>query len=356
MRCVGRQFVVARRIGKLLLLDMDDGGVLGLRFGMTGRLVLDDRAGVDDLQYASSRRDAAWDRFIVHFDDGGSLRINDARRLGGVELDPDEARLGADAASITPGQLTAALDHSTAPLKARLMDQHRVAGLGNLLVDEVLWRAGLDPARPAGSLDSVERRRLHRHLRRTVDDLLTIGGSHLGRLQVGAGSRWPLPEGRRRARAPNGRRPHDLLMSRSTSGSRRTVRSCTRSRRWPSSKRCSPICSRPSTTTTGPDRLDVTDGRSPTSSLHLAQTNEMAIGSAQGRFTDALAILTEGVEAAGNVDDGADLMVRHERGVPVTALLDRWQRSADTLVGALHERRIRTSESTGWRDSCRSAP
>jgi uncharacterized protein (TIGR03084 family) len=77
--------------------------------------------------------------------------------------------------------------------------------------------------------------------------------------------------------------------------------------------------------------------------LHLAQTNEMAIGSAQGRFTDALTVLTKGVEAAGNVDDGADLMVRHERGMPVTALLDRWQRSADTLVAALtsvdpHER------------------
>jgi formamidopyrimidine-DNA glycosylase len=206
---VGREFVRARRIGKLLLLDMDDGGVLGLRFGMTGRLVLDDRAGVDDLQYASSRRDAAWDRFIVRFDDGGSLRINDARRLGGVELDPDEARLGADAASITPGQLTAALDHSTAPLKARLMDQHRVAGLGNLLVDEVLWRAGLDPARPAGSLDSVERRRLHRHLRRTVDDLLTDGGSHLGRLQV--------------ARVRGGRCPRDgAELERRTVGGRTT--------------------------------------------------------------------------------------------------------------------------------------
>jgi uncharacterized protein (TIGR03084 family) len=69
--------------------------------------------------------------------------------------------------------------------------------------------------------------------------------------------------------------------------------------------------------------------------LHLAQTNEMAIGSAQGRFTDALAVLTNGVDTAGNVDDGADLMVRHERGLPVAALLDRWQQSADGLIAAL---------------------
>jgi formamidopyrimidine-DNA glycosylase len=206
---LGRQFVSARRIGKLLLLDMDDGAVLGLRFGMTGRLVLDHRAGIDDLQYASTKREPAWDRFTVRFDDGGDLRVNDARRLGGVELDPDEARLGTDAASITPAQLTAALDHSTAPLKARLMDQHRVAGLGNLLVDEVLWRAGLDPARPAGSLDPAERKRLHRHLRRTIDDLLVEGGSHLGRLQV--------------ARVRGGRCPKDgAELERRTVGGRTT--------------------------------------------------------------------------------------------------------------------------------------
>jgi formamidopyrimidine-DNA glycosylase len=206
---VGRRFVSARRIGKLLLLDMDDGAVLGLRFGMTGRLMLDDRAGVDDLQYASQRREPAWDRFTVRFDDGGDMRINDARRLGGVELDPDEARIGVDAASITPAQLTAALDRSTAPLKARLMDQQRVAGLGNLLTDEVLWRAGLDPARAAGSLDPAERKRLHRHLRRTIDALLTGGGSHLGRLQV--------------ARVRGGRCPKDgAELERRTIGGRTT--------------------------------------------------------------------------------------------------------------------------------------
>ncbi len=71
--------------------------------------------------------------------------------------------------------------------------------------------------------------------------------------------------------------------------------------------------------------------------LHLAQTNEMAIGSARGSFTEALATLTAGVQAAGNVDDGADLMVRHQRGAPPAALRDRWQQSADTLRAALVE-------------------
>ncbi|MDQ4097729.1 MAG: hypothetical protein M3144_07680 [Actinomycetota bacterium] len=62
------------------------------------------------------------------------------------------------------------------------MDQARIAGVGNLVADEALWRAGLDPRRPAGSLDRAEVRRLHRHLRRTLDDLIARGGSHTGDL------------------------------------------------------------------------------------------------------------------------------------------------------------------------------
>jgi uncharacterized protein (TIGR03084 family) len=72
--------------------------------------------------------------------------------------------------------------------------------------------------------------------------------------------------------------------------------------------------------------------------LHLAQTNEMAIGSAEGRFDEALAVLTEGVQTAGDVDDGADLMVRNQRGAPVQELRDRWRRSAEDLQAALRGR------------------
>ncbi|HZQ85986.1 MAG TPA: DNA-formamidopyrimidine glycosylase family protein [Acidimicrobiales bacterium] len=176
----GRTFVAARRLGKLLLLDVSGGGpTLGLRFGMSGKLVVDGTAGIDDLIYSSNLALQKWDRFGVRFADGGDLVMRDPRRLGGVELDPDEDRLGHDASVVTPAGLRRALD-SKAPLKARLMDQTRLAGVGNLIADETLWRAGLDPARPAHSLDANELRRLHRHLRRTVDDLLVRGGSHTG--------------------------------------------------------------------------------------------------------------------------------------------------------------------------------
>jgi formamidopyrimidine-DNA glycosylase len=179
----GRSFTAARRIGKLLLVDTsDDGPTLGLRFGMTGRLLVDGAASIEHLEYSSVREVEAWDRFLVRFDDGGDLRIRDPRRLGGVELEPDESRLGADALAIRQAELAAAL-RSTAPLKAKLMDQARVAGIGNLLADEILWRAGLDPARLANTLTPAEVRRLHRHLRGTVQDLVDRGGSHTGDLQ-----------------------------------------------------------------------------------------------------------------------------------------------------------------------------
>jgi formamidopyrimidine-DNA glycosylase len=182
---IGRQFTAARRIGKLLLMDVagdktDDGPTLGLRFGMTGRLLVDGTAGVDTLLYSSVQELERFDRFMVRFADGGDLRIRDPRRLGGVELDPDESRLGPDALGISLAGLRAALDRSEAPLKARLMDQARVAGVGNLIADEALWRAGLAPTRAAGGLTPAEQRRLHKHLAATMADLMERGGSHTG--------------------------------------------------------------------------------------------------------------------------------------------------------------------------------
>jgi formamidopyrimidine-DNA glycosylase len=179
----GAEVTGTRRIGKLLLLDTD-GPALGLRFGMTGRLLVDGQAPVERLEYSSPRTDPAWVRFSLGFDGGGSLELVDPRRLGGVQLDPPEGRLGPDALAITPSVLRAALARSHAPVKAWLLDQSRVAGIGNLLADEILWRAGLDPARPADSLSAADVRRLHRHLVATIAELTARGGSHTGDLQV----------------------------------------------------------------------------------------------------------------------------------------------------------------------------
>jgi formamidopyrimidine-DNA glycosylase len=190
---VGARVVRARRRGKLLLLDTSDGDVLGLHFGMTGLLEVDGRLAVERLEYASARLDPAWVRLSVRFLDGGSLVLHDQRRFGAIDLDPQEELLGPDALTISAAALRSALGESRAPLKARLLDQHRVAGLGNLLADEILWRAALAPTRPAGGLERREVLRLHRHLRATLSVLAERGGSHRGVLQEArvAGGRCP---------------------------------------------------------------------------------------------------------------------------------------------------------------------
>lgn len=202
----------ARRHGKLLLLDTDRFAVVGLHFGMTGRLVVDGAYAIRKLEYAGARDDPAWHRFALGFARGGSLVVSDPRRLGGVELDPDTSRLGPDAATVSVAQLRAALGGTTVALKARLLDQARLAGVGNLIADEALWRAGLDPARPAGALGRGEVARLHRSLRAAVAELTERGGSHTGDLFA--------------HRRPGGRCPADgaALVRRAVGG--RTTWSC----------------------------------------------------------------------------------------------------------------------------------
>ncbi len=172
-----------RRRGKLLLLDTD-GATLGIHFGMTGRLVVDGEPALERLLYAPGGLDARWLRFTVGFEGGGVLELHDPRRLARVFLDPDEETLGPDAATVGLAQLRTILLTRTrgVALKARLLDQAKLAGVGNLIADEVLWRAGLSPERPAASLDEHELRHLHRRLHDTLALLLRRGGSHTGDL------------------------------------------------------------------------------------------------------------------------------------------------------------------------------
>ena len=172
-----------RRVGKLLLLDTD-AATLGLRFGMTGRLLVDGAGPIEKLEYSSGRNEPSWTRFALRFDGGGELAVVDPRRLGGVVLDPSLDHLGIDALDIRQRDLRAMLDHSRAPIKAWLLDQSHVAGVGNLLADEILWRAAIDPSRAAASLDEDEVKVLHRTLGRTIRLLTKRGGSHTGDLQV----------------------------------------------------------------------------------------------------------------------------------------------------------------------------
>ncbi|MEM9788766.1 MAG: DNA-formamidopyrimidine glycosylase family protein [Planctomycetota bacterium] len=150
---VGATVEAARRKGKLLVLDLSNGVRLGLRFGMTGRPIVDEAMAIDDLEYASNDYRREWDRFEMHFGaggaaGGGSWRLQDPRRLGGVELDPDEDALGADAFTATLGDLRKRVLVGEVALKARLMDQSRLAGVGqpHRRRDAVAGRTGSGPA------------------------------------------------------------------------------------------------------------------------------------------------------------------------------------------------------------------
>ncbi len=177
-------FTGVRRRGKVVLLDTD-GPTIGLHFGMTGRLVIDDDASIERLAYASGRDDPAWDRLALFATPGGlaappALRFNDPRRLGHISLDPDVDHLGVDFSEVTSRRLARALDGRRGVLKSTLLDQHVVAGLGNLCVDEVLWWAALDPRRSVDSLTASELERLASMIRRRLPIMLARGGSTTG--------------------------------------------------------------------------------------------------------------------------------------------------------------------------------
>ncbi len=117
------------------------------------------------------------------FADGGRLVVHDPRRLGGVSLDPDVSGSAPMPPRSERPAWSRALAGSSAPLKARLLDQSRIAGIGNLIADEVLWRCrAVAVATGRIALVRSRSRRLHRHLGRTLSDLTERGGSHLGDL------------------------------------------------------------------------------------------------------------------------------------------------------------------------------
>ena len=183
---LGGELLSARRRGKSMWCETDAslGVTLGIHLGMSGKIVIADANGteVDGGDYWEGRRepgDYRWARFTVTFDDGGRLMLVDPRRLGRVRLNPPIEQLGPDAQLITPAQFRAALAAgTTAPVKARLMDQHRIAGIGNLLADEILWRARVHPAQPVDTLTATEQSRLLRATRDAIRTALADGGVH----------------------------------------------------------------------------------------------------------------------------------------------------------------------------------
>ena len=196
---VGHALTAACRQGKSLWCetarghDTVAGPVLGLHLGMSGRILVtgadgalteggDRIAGSDTGGGAVEQadRNPVWSRFTITFADGGTLRLFDKRRLGRVRLDPDLGALGPDAERITAAVFRERVGRGTAPVKARLLDQSVLAGVGNLLADETLWQARLDPRRRVDTLTADDLTALHRALRSATRAAIRHGGVHTG--------------------------------------------------------------------------------------------------------------------------------------------------------------------------------
>src|SRR5829696_9504505 len=167
----GRRLVRAHRRGKFLWVETDDGGPdLGLHLGMAGRIAVDEEEAPRQ-----------WDRFALDFADGGRMALRDKRRLGRAVIEPDFSHVGPDAAEVGRDVFRDRVGRGSTAIKARLLDQGVIAGVGNLLADETLWRARLSPRRVAGELSAEELDRLRRELRAATRDAIRNGGVHTGR-------------------------------------------------------------------------------------------------------------------------------------------------------------------------------
>ncbi|MFJ8078369.1 Fpg/Nei family DNA glycosylase [Streptomyces sp. NPDC096176] len=161
----GRRLGVPRRHGKWLLSPVGAGLTLVWHFGMTGELLC---TSLDD---PFERHD----RVALTLSGGRQLRYRDQRKLQGIRLADSDAAveriladLGPDALIVQRDEFVARMAAHRGAVKSVLMDQAVVAGLGNLLSDEILWRARLSPSRPARDLSDAEARTLHTAMRRVL--------------------------------------------------------------------------------------------------------------------------------------------------------------------------------------------
>ena len=191
----GRSLTAANRRGKTIWAETSGTGVaaagagpeLGIHLGMSGRIVVTSPDGTvaeggDPGRYGAKRPKAEWSRFTLWFADGGSLVLLDPRRLGRVRLNPDIGALGPDAAQVTPAEFRALITKGRIAVKARLLDQSKIAGVGNLLADEIAWQARVSPRARVDSLSPAQVNRLYRALTSVLESAVAKGGAHTGEI------------------------------------------------------------------------------------------------------------------------------------------------------------------------------
>jgi formamidopyrimidine-DNA glycosylase len=163
-RIVGQEITTITRYGKYLFFHLSNQGFLLIHLKMTGSLIVSQDPS-EPFKFV---------RAIIHLDNATNIYFRDPRKFGIMRLVQDTApirdKLGPEPLeeSFTPQLLAKRLVNRTAPIKALLLDQKFIAGVGNMYADEVLYATKINPWRPAGSLTQPEIKRLHREIRRIL--------------------------------------------------------------------------------------------------------------------------------------------------------------------------------------------
>lgn len=186
-RLTGQKVLQLRRRSKYILADLEGGETLLIHLGMSGRMVVSgDALGRFVHDHPAPEKH---DHVVFHMEDGARITFNDPRRFGAMDL---MATAGAEGhkllAGLGPEPLGNAFDESylvgalkgrNTPIKAALLDQKIVAGLGNIYVCEALFRAGVSPIRKAGQISTQRIKRLVPAIRDVLTEAITAGGSSL---------------------------------------------------------------------------------------------------------------------------------------------------------------------------------
>lgn len=193
-RLIGRKVMGLRRRAKYLLVDLDGGETLLVHLGMSGRMLVTgegagkgaDTLGVFVRPHAAADRH---DHVLLHLDNGFRVTFNDPRRFGAMDLLPTAqetthkllAALGPEPLGngFSGSYLVEALAGRGMSIKAALLDQKIVAGLGNIYVCEALHRAGISPKRKAGQIARRRLETLSTAIRATLAEAIEAGGSSL---------------------------------------------------------------------------------------------------------------------------------------------------------------------------------
>jgi formamidopyrimidine-DNA glycosylase len=189
----GERVDTVERRGKYLIVRFDSGRVLLIHLRMTGGLTH---------ASAGSLADDPYRRAVLSLDNGSDVAYRDVRRFGTWELlEPGELRpyferrLGPEPlGSLSARRLAERLAGRRAPLKAALLDQRTLAGMGNIYTDEALWDARLHPLRPAGLLTADEVVRLHRAVRRALRRGIARQGATLSDYRTPDGARGSMQD------------------------------------------------------------------------------------------------------------------------------------------------------------------